>query len=72
MENRLCSQCTFWAINPQDLKQGACNRYPPTAALVPMQTPLGGVELQNASVWPVTRGNEGCGEFKKKEHLTVV
>lgn len=55
-----CSNCFFFRRNPQDLKQGACHKAPPQAALVP--GPRGIAVLAN---WPPVEPETGwCGEHK--------
>lgn len=56
-----CNQCKYFEINLQDMKQGACHRFPPAWVIVP--TPQG---LQQACALPLVLAEGACGEFRPK------
>lgn len=52
-----CEDCLYWRQKDVDHYHGDCRRYPPTVKA--------GVASYHC-VWPETRHNMDCGEFKDK------
>jgi hypothetical protein len=71
-----CSQCNFWKVHAK-ADRGDCRRYPPQIqpALLAQamererfhsgdyQTISTSDDVAQASVWPITKPDHGCGEF---------
>lgn len=57
-----CGRCAFYLLDPRNLKQGLCRRFPPQYSAV--ATPRGIVEMV---AFPAVHVDmPGCGEFKAK------
>jgi hypothetical protein len=57
-QNDACNACRFWTARRE------CRRFPPQL------TTLGNPHsLDAASLWPITRGFDWCGEFRE---ITIV
>jgi hypothetical protein len=58
-----CENCKFWEQEESDIpSMGLCHRYAPR----PVAThPVKGPESMD-TVWPRTKGEEWCGEWKAK------
>ena len=61
-----CSDCKYYRVDPSNLKQGLCFRYPPTMSVVPQMTPGGVAMTKMSSYPPVTGTMEACGECAPK------
>jgi len=60
-----CRECRYW-LNT-DLGQGECRKGPPGLVVIPIQSGLGQMTMQPASMWPPTKADAWCWEFKDKE-----
>lgn len=62
-----CNDCRFWDEFSRDetnLAHGFCCRYAPRPIIKTINS-LWGDDSQENVEWPVTRNNQGCGEFEK-------
>ena len=64
-----CGACAHHAINPQDLDQVFCRRYPPQVFLVP--TGRQG-QVGQMAAFPGVPRSWRCGEFLKTEASNVM
>lgn len=60
-----CETCQFWRPN-NHYKMGQCTRRAPTAREVTVDEKAAQGYQHARAVWPETRANEGCGEWKIK------
>lgn len=60
-EQQTCGACKHFHAVPNDLTQGRCFRYPPTAMPIPSS---GGIATW--SDWPVVKRVQSCGEYAPK------
>jgi hypothetical protein len=57
-----CRQCRFWDEIRQD--RGNCRRYAPRATPEAVATSQHTGELESAAVFPITFGDDWCGEYQ--------
>lgn len=59
-----CGSCRFRMVNPQQITESMCRRYPPVSHLVPMQDKLGRTVPGFQSSFPqVAIMTPACGEY---------
>lgn len=59
-----CASCRFRMVNPQQITESMCRRYPPVAHLVPMQDKLGHMQPGFMTAFPqVGLKTPACGEW---------
>ncbi len=56
-----CADCKFWAIDPNNLRQGVCRKDPPKTFAV-----LQGQGYAFVTMFPATKAEEWCGQFEGK------
>ncbi len=59
-EKAKCETCRFWDQWHVGAVDGMCRRRSPPPGMPPMDGDL-------AASWPITRTNDWCGEYEKKE-----
>lgn len=59
-----CANCKFFSIDPQDVRQGNCRRFPPKIIALPSR---GGVSVNG--MFPPVNAGAFCGEHKPKMEL---
>jgi len=65
-EDPQCCKCAYYRINPQNLSQGACTRFPPIAHPIQQQS-----KLSIMTIFPVVKKDEFCGEYKYVEKCST-
>ena len=58
--SRACAECSFW--NPLEEGHGECRRHAPQTVAFEVDD-----EVKFESVFPVTAGDDWCGDFEKKD-----
>ena len=59
-----CASCRFRMVNPQQITESLCRRYPPVAHLVPVQNKLGQMQPGFMAAFPqVALNTPACGEW---------
>lgn len=69
-----CSNCVHFLANPQNIRVGACRRYPPTVVPTPatdqegkiMITQQGHIVNQPTAHFPLVLAQVVCGEHKER------
>jgi hypothetical protein len=57
--DQVCDGCRHWRWGDKRRRRGECRRYPPLA------------RGYGVSVWPVTRSDDGCGEWAAQPVLAL-
>lgn len=60
-----CKNCRWWndtGVGREDWAEGQCKRHSP---MMPLQITLGTHYGREPGRWPVTRGDDGCGDFER-------
>lgn len=59
-----CGSCRFRMVNPQQITESLCRRYPPVSHLIPMQNKLGQMVPGFQTIFPqVAMATPACGEY---------
>jgi len=61
-----CGNCKFYAVDPQNVRQGFCRLKPPAVFPIPSAGSAGMMQLQFISQWPPVQEPQWCGEWKLK------
>jgi len=61
MKTEACSECYFYRINPDNLREGFCCYYPPR--MIPIQSPQG---FTITAAQAPTRAEGWCGMWKPR------
>lgn len=57
-----CGTCTWYDLDPKNLKQGVCVRFPPRGQAIH----LGNGRMVEGSTLPTVKVDFGCGEHRLK------
>ena len=66
-EEQTCEECRHW--ERVDTAIGECTAHPPTLVekwLPPFNDQLRYSQLGDATIWPVTHGDDSCGEWMRR------
>lgn len=60
-DDSYCGACLFWQSTNEDLSTGLCRRMAPRVFFVKED------QKSLETMWPVTYGDDWCGEYEPKE-----
>ena len=67
IRTEVCAKCKWSTMQPGNVNQRQCRRFPPTALHVPQMDRMGRIAgTMTISGYPLVKNDEWCGEFKPR------